>query len=197
MSFWLQAFPQRTDRILVIKNGHHMIRNTKKTMPRTFEAFRSLLIACMVPLGRLSFFFLRRGFKSWLGFAEFSSAVVFLLQHFRKSRLIPGGSSVWPRSNIRACLRRTWIVRQYVITMIVSGMKKATKDPIRTKFGSFSTQVVLLTNTLSSSLSPITGIGTDTPKRTKKGGGTLVQHMEGLNRFVQWHTFNCILLNKM
>lgn len=138
-----------------------MIRNTKKTMPRTFDAFRSLLIACMVPRGRLSFFFLPRGFKSWLGFTEFSSVV--FLQHFRKSRLITGGSSVWPCSNIRACLRRTWIVRQYVITMMVSGMKKATKDPIRTKFGSFSTQVVLLTKTLSSSLSPITRIGTDTP----------------------------------
>lgn len=155
-----------------------MIRNTKKTMPRTFEAFRSLLIACMVPLGRLSFFFLRRGFKSWLGFAEFSSSV-FLLQHFRKSRLIPGGSSVWPCSNIRACRRRTWIVRQYVITMIVSGMKKATKDPIRTKFGSFSTQVVLLMNTLSSSLSPITGIGTDTPTGTEKKVGHCYNILKG------------------
>lgn len=74
--------------------------------------------------------------------------------------------------------------------MIVSGMKKATKDPIRTKFGSFSTQVLLLTNTLSSSLSPITGIGTDTPTGTKKEDMTLLQHMEALNRFVQWDTFN-------
>lgn len=52
--------------------------------------------------------------------------------------------------------------------MMVSGIKKATKDPTRTKLESFSTQVVLLANTFSSCFNPITGIGMEIPTGTEK-----------------------------
>lgn len=54
------------------------------------------------------------------------------------------------------------MVRQYVTTMITSGMKKATKEPISMKRSSLRTQLPF-TKTLSSLWRPITGIGIDTP----------------------------------
>lgn len=58
----------------------------------------------------------------------------------------------------------TCMVRQYVTTMMTSGMKKATKEPISTKRSSLRTQLPL-TKTLSSLWRPITGMGIDTPTK--------------------------------
>lgn len=62
----------------------------------------------------------------------------------------------------------TCMVRQYVTTMMTSGMKKATKEPMSTKRSSLRTQLSL-TKTLSLLWRPITGIGIDTPKERVKG----------------------------
>lgn len=62
----------------------------------------------------------------------------------------------------RVCSGSTFTVRQYVTTMMTSGMKKATKEPISMKRSSLRTQLPL-TKTLSSLRRPITGIGIDTP----------------------------------
>lgn len=66
------------------------------------------------------------------------------------------------------CSGTTFTVRQYVTTMMTSGMKKATKEPISMKRSSLRTQLPL-TKTLSSLRRPITGIGIDTPWWGQKG----------------------------
>lgn len=61
----------------------------------------------------------------------------------------------------------TCMVRQYVTTIMTSGMKKATKEPISMKRSSLRTQLPL-TKTLSSLWRPMTGIGIDTPGEKEK-----------------------------
>lgn len=62
----------------------------------------------------------------------------------------------------------TCMVRQYVTTIMTSGIKKATKEPISMKRSSLRTQVPL-TKTLFSLWSPMTGIGIDTPREKESG----------------------------
>lgn len=61
------------------------------------------------------------------------------------------------------------MVRQYVTTIMTSGIKKATKEPISMKRSSLRTQVPL-TKTLFSLWSPMTGIGIETPRDKDRVG---------------------------
>ena len=72
------------------------------------------------------------------------------------------------RSEACRCSART--ARQYVATIMISGMKKATKDPTSMKRSSFSTQLPF-TNTFSSFSSPITGMGIEITERVRERGG--------------------------
>lgn len=75
------------------------------------------------------------------------------------------------------------MVRQYVTTMMTSGMKKATKEPISMKRSSLRTQLPL-TKTLSSLWRPITGIGIDTPRWRKRERETVSKRNQC---FSCWH----------
>lgn len=157
------------------------MRNKKKTMPRTLEALLSLLMDCMVPLRNSTASLFTGEFKwdapSWLWSIEMFSVLFSFLRQLTLLLLCLGTS---PHMNTVACLCSTWTVRQYVITMMMRGMKKAMKDPMRTKFSSLRTQVPF-TNTRESSCKPMTGMGIDIPRKTEPKGRLLPGHT-GLQR---------------